>query len=1083
MRLWAALQDRQTHCGHRPEPRACLVVHRVGTRPRCRLRARQSLGNWLVCLGEIVMRLISMKRWFGARLGMLLIALATLSVSAAAGPKRVLVIFREPSYSAGNVMIEQAARDKLRDRGGDRTEIYTEHLYGSDSRDALRVRYRDRRPDVILTTAMVASELAREELFPDVPMVFMWVNPDPFPGKPPGTNITGIVAVVDYRGTMDLIFRLQPETRRVVVIGGVAPSDRRRLALVEQVSQSFSNRATFEFWTNQPMSEMQASVSRLPAGSVVLYAWMFRDMAGRAFYPAQALELLLEKASVPVYVFVDSHVGSGAVGGAVVRYDELGARAAEAAQRIMQGAKASDIPISAVTNGTPTFDWRALRRWEISESRLPSGSIVEFRQRTFWDQYRWHLVGVVAFCGLQTALIIGLLVNRAKRRQGQAEAALIAEISSKFVNLPAGEVDREIEIALRQVCELLDIDLAMLWQWSEDDRSVIMPTHAYCTREDLQPPGPMRQEQYPWAVQQVLAGRTFAISSLEDYPVEATVDRQTCRQFGIKAGLCIPLSVGGKPPIGALGLNALRQERDWPDSLVQRLQLVAQIFANALARQRADHALRESEELNRATFEQAAVGIAHVATDGRWLRVNDKLCAIVGYPRDELLQLTFQEITHPDDLEQDRNLVRRFVSGELKTGSLEKRYLRKDQSTIWVIITVSLVRTASGDPLHFIAVVEDITERKQAEIRVRQLSLAVQQSPVSVVITDLAGKITYVNRKFSEVSGYSLAECIGQNPRILKSDESPPSTYQELWACITRGDTWRGEFRNRKKNGELYWERAVIAPLLDTSGKLTHFVGVKEDITERKHAEAELLRQRMELARAGRISLLGQLASALAHELSQPLGAILRNAEAAEIMLQAASPDTEELRAIVADILRDDQRAGQVIDRLRSLLKGRSLVTQPLELPDVISEVLSLVHADAATRHVKLAYSTAPGLPRVSGDRIHLQQVLLNLLVNALDAMDGCTPNQRSIQVSARQTDAATVEVRVADHGPGVPFESLARLFEPFFTTKAKGMGMGLAVSKTIIEAHKGKLWVENSPEGGACFYFTLPVARGTSDQ
>ena len=144
-------------------------------------------------------------------------------------------------------------------------------------------------------------------------------------------------------------------------------------------------------------------------------------------------------------------------------------------------------------------------------------------------------------------------------------------------------------------------------------------------------------------------------------------------------------------------------------------------------------------------------------------------------------------------------------------------------------------------------------------------------------------------------------------------------------------------------------------------------------------------------------------------------------------------------------------------------------------------------HFTAAARHVKLACSAAPGLPKVLGDRIHLQQVLLNLLVNAMDALDGCAPNQRCIQVSAHRTEPATVEVRVSDNGPGIPDESLVRLFTPFFTTKSKGMGLGLAVSQTIIEAHMGRLWAENGPEGGACFRFTLSVAsgegRGASDK
>jgi len=255
--------------------------------------------------------------------------------------------------------------------------------------------------------------------------------------------------------------------------------------------------------------------------------------------------------------------------------------------------------------------------------------------------------------------------------------------------------------------------------------------------------------------------------------------------------------------------------------------------------------------------------------------------------------------------------------------------------------------------------------------------------------------------------------------------------------------------------------------------------GVIRDISPQKRAELEALELRSNLAHTDRVTVLGQLASALAHELSQPLGAILRNAEAGEILLQQAAPDLEELRAIVTDILRDDQRAGQVIDRLRSLLKRRSVELQPIDLPGLIAEVLSLVRTDAATRKVKLICAAGPGLPLVRGDRIHLQQVLLNLLLNAMDALTDGVPSQPCIQVSVHQPNSGIIEVRISDNGPGIPDAALARLFEPFFTTKATGMGMGLAVSQTIIAAHQGKLWAENRPEGGACFCFTLPVAPG----
>jgi PAS domain S-box-containing protein len=293
---------------------------------------------------------------------------------------------------------------------------------------------------------------------------------------------------------------------------------------------------------------------------------------------------------------------------------------------------------------------------------------------------------------------------------------LLADISSRFVNVPAQDVDSEIMDAERRICELLDLDVAAFWQWSGEGQGFFALTQYYSAREGQQLTEQSNSlELFPWFQQQMRAGHIVAISSLEELPAEAANDREICRQLDIKSNLSLPLSVGGEPALGVLGLNTSRSERDWPDELVKRMQLVGQIFANAIARKRSNQQLRESEEINRATFDQAAVGIAHVGIDGGWLRVNDRLRSIVGYPREELLRMTFQDITHPDDLGTDLEHVRQVLSGEIKTYSMEKRYYRKDRSLVWTNLTVSLATNATGEPLHFISVVEDITNRKQAE--------------------------------------------------------------------------------------------------------------------------------------------------------------------------------------------------------------------------------------------------------------------------------------------------------------------------------------------------------------------------------
>lgn len=253
-------------------------------------------------------------------------------------------------------------------------------------------------------------------------------------------------------------------------------------------------------------------------------------------------------------------------------------------------------------------------------------------------------------------------------------------------------------------------------------------------------------------------------------------------------------------------------------------------------------------------------------------------------------------------------------------------------------------------------------------------------------------------------------------------------------------------------------------------------MGALIDITTRKNAEFEAQRHRDELAHVSRVSMMGQLASALAHELNQPLGAILRNAEAAELFLQASPPDVQELRAILADIRRDDQRAGEVIDRMRALLKRRESHWSELDLNAVTEEVAGLLRFDAGARRVKLTLELSRAVPGVRGDRVQLQQVLLNLILNAMDAMNGCEAGRRYVAVRVRPREDA-VEVAVSDSGHGILTDNVKRLFEPFFTTRPSGMGMGLAISRTIIEAHGGRLWAENNPEGGATFYFTLPVS------
>jgi len=253
------------------------------------------------------------------------------------------------------------------------------------------------------------------------------------------------------------------------------------------------------------------------------------------------------------------------------------------------------------------------------------------------------------------------------------------------------------------------------------------------------------------------------------------------------------------------------------------------------------------------------------------------------------------------------------------------------------------------------------------------------------------------------------------------------------------------------------------------------------DITERKRIEVDFQRNREELAHVTRVATVGELTTVVAHELNQPLGAILSNAEAAEMFLMAEPPALDEVREILADIRKDDQRASEVIRRMRNLLRKQELAPKLIEINDAVEEVLILLSIDASHRKVALKFEGRADLPSAWCDPVHLQQVVLNLVLNGMEAMAGMPEERRRVIVRTGRGDNGSVKIAVADSGAGIPDDRLPKLFEPFFTTKKDGMGMGLSIARTIVEAHFGKIWAENNSAGGATFYFTVPIAKEAS--
>ncbi len=373
---------------------------------------------------------------------------------------------------------------------------------------------------------------------------------------------------------------------------------------------------------------------------------------------------------------------------------------------------------------------------------------------------------------------------------------------------------------------------------------------------------------------------------------------------------------------------------------------------------------------------------------------------------------------------------------------------------------------------------EEVSERRRAENNLRKVSRAVEQSPAMTIITDLEGKIEYVNPRFTQVTGYALEEIFGKTPRILKSGEMAPQEYEALWNTITAGREWRGEIHNRKKDGELFWALTSISPITDQNGVVTHFLGIAENITQSKRVEEDARRHRNALAHIGRVSIVGEMATSLAHELNQPLAVISGCAHVCLDTLRSGRSGMGEMLDSIEQVAEQAQRASEIIRRTRRFLRKEEDEQRPIDINDAIHGIGDLLRVDAHEQGATIGLDLAEGLPQVWADLIQLQQVVLNLTHNGMEAMAECRSSQRQLTIQTSAVDGGAIEVAVRDTGHGIPASNLARIFDPFFSTKPSGLGMGLAISRSIIEAHGGRLWATSNAGSGTVFRFTLPGVK-----
>jgi PAS domain S-box-containing protein len=576
--------------------------------------------------------------------------------------------------------------------------------------------------------------------------------------------------------------------------------------------------------------------------------------------------------------------------------------------------------------------------------------------------------------------------------------------------------------------------------------------------------------------------RTGETITIQDFTTDGRIApwRENAIQRGYRSNIALPLKDENGSTFGALTIYSTE-----PDAFIPEEKRLLEELAGDLAfginsirirseRKKTEEALMKSEERYRTLIENQGEGTAIVDINENITYINPAGERIFGMLQGEIVNRNLSEFVDSEEMKVITEQTQERSQGQISTYELNIK--RQDGEKRVILVTGTPQFDNDGSFIGTFGVFRDITERKKTEDELLKLSSAVEQSPVSIIITDTKGNIEYVNSKFTKVTGYEQSEVLGANPRILKSGDMPSKTYKQLWKSLTSGHEWCGEFHNKKKNGDLFWEFAYLSPIFDTHGDIAHFLAVKEDITERKQAEKELIEAKEKAEESDRLK--SAFLSNISHEIRTPLNSIIGFSDL--LINSDSEPDKQlgfariinnsgiNLLSIINDILD--------ISKIES---GQLRVNKKMfSVSQLINDIKKEYQFKALNKGIELRLDGLNPTNEVfvESDEDRIRQVLTNLVVNAIKfTNDG-------IIVIGIKMNENFVQFRVKDTGIGIPAKFHEQIFERFRqvesanTRKHGGNGLGLPISKSIVEILGGKIWVESEEGKGSTFYFTIPV-------
>ncbi len=985
-------------------------------------------------------------------------------------------------------------------------------------------------------------------LFTDTPLVACsgaQIDADRFAGRP----VVHVPMGANYGMTIRSALNALPDATRILIVAGAGGTDLPHVQALRAMTDSWDRSVTFEYTDHLSHAAMLARVAKAGRETVVLFSSYTGDVDGQAFVPLEVLDEVVQAARTPVFSATDLHLGHGILGGHLIRPRTIGQEIGRLAVGLIQARQVLPEPLTVLElPSRPMFDWQQMRRWHIDPKQLPKGSLVVNRPSTLWQQYKLQVLLTAAVFAIMATLLVIAIRQSHRRKLAEQVAREREQHYRQLIDLAAdgiiqGDQHGIVTEVNRQMCALTGMERteflgrpvgslpfmressATAPLWTDPPPGETLVRQCRLTRPNgmesvlemhskRMPDGSCQAifrdigEQLRAHAAQLESERKFSLT-FSASPDAITINRcSDYRYTEVNPGFIRLTGYSREEAFGKqpreLGIwhdpadNRRLMERLEQDGQYDNLEImyrhrnggVGTVLLSArivqidgaphiltIARditilKRSEEEILAQKRLFETMFNAIPDAIVITGTDGFIQMTNAAAEALFGYPQPELHGQAV------DPLLTEMPWPLPSVPGEPEppaNGEPFVRTYRDRENRVFpgeTLLAPMLDRR--NNPIGHIGIIRDITRRQRDEADLRQLKVAIEHAGEVVVITDTRGHIQYANPAFERTTGYSVAEAVRQNPRVLQSGQHDREFYRDLWQTISSGRIWKGRFVNRRKDNSLFTEEATISPVFADQGRISHYVAIKRDITEQLRLEAQYLQ-------AQKMESVGRLTGGVAHDFNNILSVIIGYAGMALCKVDPAG----DLHEYLGKILDAAERSAGIVKQLLAFSRNQAITPRALDLNELVAGTLNMLHR-LLGEEIDLTWIPEAGLPPVLMDPTQVSQILVNLSVNARDAIAGAgtitieTALASFDEASAAEAAAAPGEyvvLTVSDTGCGMPADVLEHIFEPFFTTKGvQGTGLGLATVYGIVKQNNGFINAASEPGRGSVFRITLPM-------